>query len=120
MPLSKFTRTRLIWRDGKKVRAHRWIMAQHLGRPLLPDEEVHHVNHDPLDNRLENLQLIMRHEHISLHAKEKAIYPTEKNCVECGVIFTATPRKRKRDKCCSPECAQVIRVRAMMKGRGVW
>lgn len=28
--LSAHTRTRLIWRNGKKVRAHRWLMEQHL------------------------------------------------------------------------------------------
>jgi HNH endonuclease len=36
---------------------HRLVMQQALGRPLAKDETVHHINHDRLDNRVQNLQL---------------------------------------------------------------
>lgn len=40
-----------------QVGEHRLVMALAIGRPLLPDEQVHHRNRDRLDNALENLEL---------------------------------------------------------------
>lgn len=44
--------------DGRKeIREHRWVMSQHLGRDLLPEETVHHINGVRTDNRISNLEL---------------------------------------------------------------
>jgi len=43
-------------KDGY-IMEHRLFVAQAMGRVLRRSEVVHHKNHDPTDNRLENLML---------------------------------------------------------------
>ena len=61
-------------KDGY-IMEHRLVMAQHLNRTLKREEVVHHIDHNPANNKIENLMLFATN---SLHKKYEAL---EKNGV---------------------------------------
>lgn len=54
---------KVITVDGKRIREHRYIMEQYLGRKLEKWEHVHHINDDSSDNRIENLEILSNSDH---------------------------------------------------------
>lgn len=53
--------------DGRKVKAHRLVMEQHLGRKLRRDEVVHHIDGNRANNDVSNLVVMTAEEHDRLH-----------------------------------------------------
>lgn len=91
--------------DGQLT--HRKVMEEHLGRKLLPTEQVHHINGDRFDNRIENLQVVTQEEHDLIH---KWKYPKTRICVICGKEFEPYESKRKTAKVCSPKCKHALDI----------
>jgi len=44
------------WKN-QHIHEHVFVMSEHLQRPLKKGENVHHINGDRRDNRIENLEL---------------------------------------------------------------
>lgn len=58
--------------SGRLVYEHRYVIEKSIGRNLESSEQVHHRNGNKLDNRLENLVIITRADHNTLHKTDQA------------------------------------------------
>ena len=61
-------RQRVYIKDTKKVISYpKYLMEQKLGRPLEPNEQVHHIDENPLNNTMNNLELTTNTKHMHKH-----------------------------------------------------
>jgi hypothetical protein len=101
------------------VYEHRYIAELQLGRKLAEDEEVHHLDGDPQNNRWENLLVLTKDMHAKLHIWLSAGAPySEKvgmnwvnsgkaksdgiRCITCGITL-----QQKQKLCCSQKCLEI-------------
>jgi len=70
--------------NGKfRVKEHRMVMQQKLGRPLDLDEYVHHINLDKFDNEPDNLIALDINSHANAHT---SLYPITSSLIKLDII----------------------------------
>jgi hypothetical protein len=69
--------------QGKYRVQHRKIAAEMLGRDITPQEVVHHIDMDKLNNNKENLYVCNKNEHSSIHQQLNKVAG---ELVKCGII----------------------------------
>lgn len=109
--------------NGESMKYHRYLMEKKIGRKLKKDEVVHHINENKLDNRIENLQLMTKKEHLSHHwdskfegMKVRSI--KEYKCTLCEKKFkrNASQVKKSKQLFCSKSCVnKAVRKRIIKK-----
>lgn len=100
---------RVMTPDGREMLEHRYVMEQIIGRPVADDEQVHHINHNGLDNRPANLELVTVPEHGLRHR----VYPSTKPCAVCGETYAPHPDRRGSSQTCGKECASALKSQRM-------
>jgi hypothetical protein len=92
--------------DGSRVYFSRAVMEAELRRPLRGDEEVHHINRNPTDDRCENLEVLSHREHAQRHRPSHCrrghplsgenLYTSPDGRNQCRICARMRNRKRAR------------------------
>lgn len=93
-------------KDGTRttVSYPRILMERHLGRQLLPEETVDHINEDPSDNRIGNLRLLSRSDNVKRSTYR--VLDSRSVCAWCGVPLTGLSKAQVRSKKAGPFCSR--------------
>jgi len=95
---------------------HRLVMARGIGRPLTPNDIVHHRNGDKTDNAPENLEITDRKAHLTAHRadvtaamKAATVRSDTRVCSGCQKIFIPKRLPRFDAVYCSRMCYLIAR-----------
>lgn len=72
----------------------RILMEEKLGRPLEPYEDVHHIDGNPLNNSINNLEIKLHGEHQREHSQK--YFDEIKICPICNCMFIWTALQQRR------------------------
>jgi len=90
----------LIWKPDHPtsnkhgyVYEHRLVMEQYNSRFLTKDEHIHHIDGNTQNNKIENLLIVSKSEHMILH---NTIDMSTRICLLCGSDITWIKKTNKR------------------------
>lgn len=93
----------------------RYNMAVHLGRHLLPTEQVDHIDEDRLNDAVDNLQILTRAENAEKYRQARGVklFATFR-CPNCGLVFRRAKSQSHLAKggvftSCSRRCGGTLR-----------
>lgn len=92
---NKDGRLRVYVREtGKTISYPKYLMEKELERELLPDEHVHHMDLNPLNNDITNLRVMTNSEHAAQHMRK--YHDVTAICGWCGKEFMWTALQQQR------------------------
>ena len=95
----KDNRLRVYNKSTKKVMSYpKYLMEQKLKRKLLPEEQVHHIDNNPLNNDMSNLEIQLLGEHQKHHMPPK-YHDKKVICTQCGQEFIITAKQQRTRTC---------------------
>ena len=78
--------------DNRYVLRYRYVMEQYLGRLLKENEVVHHKDGNKTNDTIENLEIMLRKNHTSVHAKTGRTFIVL-YCSYCKIKFKVEKKK---------------------------
>lgn len=93
---------------------HRFVMEQHISRELTPNEIVHHKDGNKHNNKIENLEIMTRGEHIKIHLGGSKKSTDHKNRIALGIKkWHSNMTKKEKDNL-------MKKISTGMKGKIPW
>lgn len=96
--------------DRGWILEHHLVWWKHTGRLVPKGHHLHHVDGDPQNNTLSNLQILTASEHSRVHGQVKAIRWVKLQCPACNQVFEREYRQshlskpEQRVTLCSRSC----------------